>query len=181
MKKFEVGFTAVLSLLMSWLGILAIPMLLLVCCSVVDYFTGIVAAKYRNETVSSYKGIRGIGKKVCTWLLVGVGAMIDVLINYAGQYIGMDFTLPLIVATVVAIWLWCNEIISILENILDIGVELPPFLLPLAKNIKKQVESKSKIQDTKNTEELVPIPGVITKAMEVMKTKTEPEENNYED
>ena len=143
MDKIKVVFISVVSVLMSWLGILAIPVFLLVACNLTDYFTGIVAAGYRNETVSSYKGIRGIWKKVCMWLLIVVGAMIDTLINYAITYIGGAFALPFVVATVVAVWLVANEIISILENIVDIGVELPPFLLPIVKNIKKQVEDKA--------------------------------------
>jgi phage-related holin len=47
------------------------------------------------------------------------------------------------VASLVAVWLICNEIISILENISDIGVAMPPFLLKLAGNLKSQVESKT--------------------------------------
>jgi len=149
MKKVEVGFTLVFGFLMSWLGILAIPVLILVACNLIDYFTGLAAAKYRNEAVSSYKGIRGIIKKICMWLLICIGAMIDALLSYATGYVGLSFTLPFIVATVVAVWLICNELISILENMIDIGVELPPFLLPLVKNIKKQVEDKSKTETDK--------------------------------
>lgn len=33
-----------------------------------------------------------------------------------------------------------NEIISILENMVDIGIQIPSFLLPLVKNIKSQTE-----------------------------------------
>lgn len=44
-------------------------------------------------------------------------------------------------------WLVVNEIISILENMLDIGVRMPPFLLPVIKYIRKQVEAKAKIAD----------------------------------
>ena len=42
-----------------------------------------------------------------------------------------------------AICLLANEIISILENILDIGVEMPPFLLPLVKNVRLTVEERA--------------------------------------
>ena len=40
-----------------------------------------------------------------------------------------------------------NEIISILENLVDIGVDLPPFLMPVVKYIKKQVEDKAKLAE----------------------------------
>jgi phage-related holin len=43
------------------------------------------------------------------------------------------------------VWIICNEIISILENINDIGVTLPPFLMPIVRNLKSQVEDKADI------------------------------------
>ena len=135
MDKIKVTVTAVVSALMSWLGILAVPVFLLVGCNLIDYFTGLCAAKYRTESINSYKGIRGIIKKVCMWLLVLIGAWIDILINYAVECAGVSLTIPFIVATVVAVWLVVNEIISILENMLDIGVTMPPFLLPVVKYI----------------------------------------------
>lgn len=143
MDKFKVTVTAVISALMSWMGILAVPVFLLVGCNLIDYFTGLCAAKYRSEGISSYKGIRGIIKKVCMWLLIVVGAVVDALLNYVAEYIGLGITIPFIVATVVAVWLVVNEIISILENMLDIGVSMPPFLMPVVKHIKKQMEEKA--------------------------------------
>ena len=140
MEKAKVMLIAALSALMSWLGILAVPVFLMVGCNVIDYITGIWAAKYRTERVNSYKGVRGIIKKVCMWLLVVIGAWIDILVNYAIECTGVEVSLPFVAATIVAVWLVVNEIISILENILDIGVQMPPFLLPVVKYIKKQVE-----------------------------------------
>lgn len=140
MEKMKMMVIAAFSALMAWMGVLAVPVLLLVICNLIDYVTGLSAAKYRTEKINSYKGIRGITKKVCMWLLIVVGAVVDVMINYALENIGAGFELPFIVAVVVAVWLIVNEIISILENVMDIGVTIPPFLLPLVKNIKRQIE-----------------------------------------
>ena len=147
MEKAKVIITAIVSAMMSWLGVLAVPVFLLVGCNVIDYLTGLCAAKYRTEEVSSYKGIRGIIKKVCMWLLVLVGAMMDILIRYTAECAGIGFDIPFIVAMVVAVWLVINEIISILENMLDIGVDMPPFLLPIVKHIKKQVEETANLAE----------------------------------
>ena len=130
----------------SWLGILAFPVLLLIVGNITDYITGIMASKYRDEQVNSYKGMRGIYKKVGMWILIFIGWMMDMLVNYTVQYVRLTVSPPYIVATVVAVWLICNEIISILENLIDIGVEIPPFLMPLAKMIKGQVEDKTKLK-----------------------------------
>ncbi len=153
MEKLKATVTAVISALMSWLGILAIPVFLLVGCNVIDYVTGLFAAKYRTEDINSYKSIRGIFKKICMWLLVIVGAWLDILINYAIHTAGVSLTLPFIVATIVAVWLVVNEMISILENMLDIGVDMPPFLMPIVKHIKKQVEHKATIKESEDKEQ----------------------------
>lgn len=146
MDRVKAAFITVVSVLFSWLGILAVPVILLVGLNFTDYITGIVAAKRRNERVTSDRGLWGIVKKIGMWVLVGLGWVMDVLINYAGQYVGLTIKLPFVVATIVAVWLICNEIISILENLLDIGVALPPFLMPLAQMIKGQVEDKTHLE-----------------------------------
>ena len=149
MDKVKATVIAALSVLMSWLGILAIPVFLLVGCNLIDYVTGLVAAKYRQDGgISSYKSIRGIFKKIGMWLLIIVGSFMDILIQYAVECVELGLTVPFVVATVVAVWLVVNEIISILENLMDIGVNMPPFLMPVVKYIKKQVEDKAKLAET---------------------------------
>lgn len=146
MDKVKAAFVAAFSMIFGWLGILAVPVLILAGLNFTDYITGILASKRRNELVTSDKGLWGIVKKIGMWILVGLGWAMDVLINYAGQYVGLPIKLPFVVATIVAVWLICNEIISILENLLDIGVAMPPFLMPLARMIKGQVEDKTKME-----------------------------------
>nr|WP_278850621.1 phage holin family protein [Enterocloster clostridioformis] len=145
MDKVKAAFVAAFSMIFGWLGILAVPVLILAGLNFTDYITGILASKRRNELVTSDKGLWGIVKKIGMWILVGLGWAMDVLINYASQYVGLSIKLPFVVATIVAVWLICNEIISILENLLDIGVAMPPFLMPLAKMIKGQVEDRTKM------------------------------------
>lgn len=151
MDKIKTVLIVAVSIVMDFLGILAIPVFLMVGCNIIDYITGLMASKYREEQISSYKGIRGITKKVCMWLLVVVGSFIDVIINYAAQYMGIGFKIPFIVATFVAVWIVANEIISILENIIDIDEKIiPPFLMPIVRRIKKEIET---IADENNVAE----------------------------
>lgn len=142
--------TTIMSVLTSLFGALAIPILLMVVCNVIDYATGLMAAKNRADGgISSYKSMRGITKKVAMWMLVVVGAIIDQLLIYASDALGFAMPFTFLVACVVAIWIICNELISILENIMDIGVDIPGFLLPLVKRIKSQAE---KIVETQEDE-----------------------------
>lgn len=147
-NQIKVTVTAVAGVLSSLLGVLYVPVLLLVACNLIDYVTGLVAAQYREDGgISSYKSMKGIFKKVMMWLLVVVGAIIDELLNYAAAVFGKEIPLSFLVACVVAIWIICNEIISILENMIDIGVKIPPFLMPLAKRIKRETESQLDITE----------------------------------
>lgn len=143
MEKIKTWFIALFTALSAWLGVLALPVLLLVVANIIDYGTGLAAAKYRNQKISSYKGFKGIVKKICMWLLVCVGAMIDILITYGAEQAGIVLPVGCAVASLVAVWLICNEIISILENMADIGVGYPAFLKRIVDNVRDQVESKA--------------------------------------
>lgn len=141
-------FTGIFAFLSSVLGLLTLPVLLMVCCNVIDYITGLMASPYRKEDINSYKSMKGIVKKVCMWLLVVVGAIIDQLLLYASDIVGVQMPFTFLIACIVALWIICNEIISILENIQDMGVSIPGFLDPLVKNIKSQVEDKVSTKDS---------------------------------
>ena len=75
----------------------------------------------------------------------------DEMLLYASNSIGWKSPVTFLVACVVAMWLICNEIISILENIQDMGVNIPAFMQPLVKHIRSQVEDQVKV-DNKDTE-----------------------------
>lgn len=66
----------------------------------------------------------------------------------------VDVTLPFtfLVACIVSIWIICNEIISILENIKDMGVNITVFLQLLVEHVKSQIEDKVNIDNKKNEE-----------------------------
>ena len=82
------------------------------------------------------------------------GAIIDELLLYAATTIGKPVPVTFLIACIVAMWLICNEIISILENIQDMGVNIPVFLQPLVKHIRSQVEERINIdeKDEKDSE-----------------------------
>lgn len=153
MERAKTIIVAIWSIIMSALGILAIPVMLLITCNIIDYATGLIASKFRNQEIDSYKGIKGIAKKICMWLLVGVGVIVDQLLSYSADVVGITLPFTFLVACIVAIWLVCNEIISILENINDIGVTLPPFLKPIVSNLKSQVEKKAELENIKDEKE----------------------------
>ena len=145
LKMFVIGIFGALT---SLLGVLAVPIYILVCANVIDYLTGLLAAPSRGQKRSSKIGARGITRKVCMWLLIAVGVLIDDLIIYTAGTVGLTMPFTFLIACIVTIWLCANEIISILENIGDIlGEDMPKFLLPIVKNIRSQVEEKINVKE----------------------------------
>ena len=147
MNSIKGVFVTIGGILSSMLGILYIPVILMVLCNVIDYITGILAAVSKGKKISSAVGIRGIFKKVCMWLLVVVGAIVDHLIKYATETIGLTFPFVFLIACIVAVWIICNELISILENISATGVKVPGFLMKIVRYIKGKTEDSAGINE----------------------------------
>lgn len=147
MDKIKLAFVAAFTALNTFLGALAIPFYILIGANIVDYITGIIASAYRGEAVSSNKGFRGIAKKVCMWLLVAVGYALDYCVIILGETMGITIGFKCLVSAAVVFWLLFNELISLLENINDIGAPLPPFLVKLCTMLKDKTEEKSNIDE----------------------------------
>lgn len=138
----KTALIAVGGIVSSLLGNLCIPLILMVVCNLVDYATGLIASGNRNDGgISSYKSMKGILKKISMWLLCVVGVVIDILLYVGAEQLGIAWPFSFTVACIVAMWIVCNELISILENLVDIGVPIPSFMMPLVKLLKKNVEN----------------------------------------
>ena len=141
-NRIQALLTTIMGVLSSLLGALFVPVLLLVTCNIIDYATGLMAAPFRKDgKISSYKSFRGILKKISMWVLVIVGSLMDQMVTYTASMFGWKNPVNFLVACLVAIWLVCNEIISILENVQDVGLQLPKWMLPLVKHIKSQADN----------------------------------------
>lgn len=151
MEKLKAVATGIFGAISSAFGVLFVPVSLMILCNIIDYITGLMASPRRDEKVSSYKSIKGIMKKIAMWFLVIVGAIIDQLIKYSVETIGLHMPFTFLVSCVVAIWIICNELISILENIADIGTPLPAFLEKIVYYIRGQAEIKVDMDKDKNS------------------------------
>lgn len=129
--EIKLGTVTVFTVINSFLGTLAYPVYILIALNIIDYITGLMAASYRKQKINSYNGIIGIYKKISMWGLIFIGYVIDWLIFYTST---MSENISPTVATVVALWLICNELISLIENINDIGVPVPGILTNFVNN-----------------------------------------------
>lgn len=136
-------FSVIAGLLSGFLGVVGVPLAILVGFNIIDYITGITAAKNRGQKIDSAKGLGGIVKKILMWLLVIVAYMVDALIVYSANRLGINIAFTTTIASITCVWLAVNECISILENIVDAGVEVPSFLATVVKNLKSKLEDKA--------------------------------------
>jgi toxin secretion/phage lysis holin len=138
-------FTGVLAALLAagaaYLRELMVPVIVLLCVMIADYISGMARA-WVTKTLSSRVGITGIVKKVGYLFVVGIGIVVDWIIQSAGTKIGIDMGGVYFVGLLVTIWLILNELISILENVSEIGAPVPEFLIKLIRRLKKTSEEK---------------------------------------
>ena len=115
------------------------PVIVLALVMIADYITGMAAA-WVTGTLSSRAGVLGIIKKCGYLFTVAVAIVVDYIIHTAAAGTGMDLGGVHIFGLLVTIWLILNECISILENLSEIGVPLPGFLISVVKRLKKSTE-----------------------------------------
>lgn len=120
---------------------LVLPVVILLFVMAVDYASGMIRAWIKDELCSKV-GVMGIAKKVSYLLAVAVAIVTDWVVQTAAGQLGVDFGGFFFFGLLVTIWFVLNECISILENISQIGVPLPSFLVTLAKKLKKTTENK---------------------------------------
>lgn len=85
---------------------------------IIDYISGIIIAIY-NHRVNSSIGYKGILKKFGIIVCVSIARQIDILGIYDGE---------VVVRSVVLLFFSINEILSILENVSQLGVPIPKIL-----------------------------------------------------
>lgn len=135
-------FATTVGAIAAYFNVLLIPIIVLVVVMVIDYITGMAEA-YTNKTINSRIGIIGILKKVLYFALVAVGIVADYLITSALVQIHINLEVNYCIGMIVTIWLIINELISILENLGEMGLPLPTFLVKIVKRLKNTVDKES--------------------------------------
>ena len=97
----------------------------LVAFTIFDYVTGILSAII-NGKLSSYKGYKGIIKKIALYILVAISVLLE-------RYIGIPAIREIVIMFFIG-----NEGISILENMVEIGVDVPPAIKTALNEINKK-------------------------------------------
>lgn len=110
----------------------------------VDFVTGLVKAKYHNKNESSKKGAEGIIKKILYWVVIGVAFFLSTGFMYIGEIIGIDLGFLIMLGYFTLATYIVNEVRSILENCVEMGVNVPSFLTTGLDVVSKKVDNLTK-------------------------------------
>lgn len=117
--------SVILTFLIYLLGGFDIALKSLLIVIVIDYVTGILSAIY-NKQINSKVGFKGILKKSSYLLIIALSVIVDNILGQSGT-----------IRTLVIYFFVANDGISILENVAEMNIPLPPKLLETLEQIKK--------------------------------------------
>ena len=115
-----------------------VSIIVLIIAMVLDYISGIIKS-YETNTLSSKVGAKGIIKKFSYFLVIVISFIIDfILCNYTLNEINIYYP---IISEIIIAWFVINEVISILENVSEIGVPLPKFIINITSHLKNNLDN----------------------------------------
>lgn len=137
-----------LGALAAYFNVLLVPLTILIVVMIIDYATGMTSA-WKSGELESKTGLIGILKKVSYLVLVAVGGVVDYLISAGLAAANVEISITYCCGLIVCVWLIINELISILENLAELGTPIPDFLVNVVHRLKNTVESKTDSETNK--------------------------------
>ncbi len=150
-----IGVTTGIAALGAWViaqaGAILPVLIVLIVAMILDYATGMVKAGIAG-TINSTRGWTGLLKKLMYAVTVAVAFVADYVVYFAANQFGLEFTAAAYFAMLVSVWLIINEAISILENLSEIGVPMPGFLVKIFQRVKSKIEEKGDAETEQKSE-----------------------------
>lgn len=141
-----------LGALAAYFNVLLVPLTILIGVMIIDYATGMTSA-WKSGELESKTGLIGILKKVSYLVLVAVGGVVDYLISAGLAAANVEISITYCCGLIVCVWLIINELISILENLAELGTPIPKFLVNIVRRLKNTVENKTDTDTNTDTKE----------------------------
>lgn len=120
--------------------------------NVIDYITGYCKAKFYVKNESSAIGAKGIFKKVWYWVVIGIAFYISFSFVSMGMALGIELSFVQLFGWFTLATYLVNEIRSILENLVEMEVKVPTFLIKGLAVTEKLLEAKTE-QSSEEREE----------------------------
>ena len=120
--------SVILTTIIYVLGGWDVALISMVIVVIIDYITGVASAFY-NKKLSSKKGLKGIIKKFCYFLVVALAVVIDNLLGQSG-----------IIRTLVIYFFVANDGLSVIENMAEMDIKLPKKLIDALEELRHKSE-----------------------------------------
>lgn len=121
--------------------------------NMIDYATGYCKARFYTKNESSAIGAKGIVKKVWYWVVIGLAFFISYCFVYMGELIGINLEFVQLFGWFTLATYLVNEIRSILENLVEMNVKVPGFLIAGLAVTQKLMDSKTQFGAEEEEEE----------------------------
>lgn len=119
--------------------------------NLIDWLTGWAKSRMKGESCSKVGAI-GAMKKVWYWVVIAIAFYIGFSFEQMGQTIGVRLGFMKFVGWFVLANYLVNEIRSILENLVDMDVNVPPILIKGLKVASEKIDAAAKMGDGENGE-----------------------------
>ena len=96
--------------------------------NVIDWLSGWSKAR-RVHKESSSVGLKGIVKKVWYWVIIAIAFILPAALMEAGNVIGVDLSITRFLGWLTLAMLLVNEVRSIIENLVCLGIPVPEVLI----------------------------------------------------
>lgn len=116
--------------------------------NVLDYFTGLCKAKFYKKNSSSAVGAKGILKKVSYWIVIGMAFFVSTCFIYMGDILQINLSFVTLFGWFTLSTYLINEIRSILENLVEMNVTIPQFLVSGLDVAQKMMDAKTNVKES---------------------------------
>lgn len=119
----------------------------------IDWITGWIKANKKKEE-SSKVGLKGAVKKVGYWAIILVAFLIaDVFVKLGNDLLNVDLAFLAMIGWFTLAMLLVNEARSILENMVEMGYNVPDFLIKGLAITEKMMKKKMNIGEESTNDE----------------------------
>lgn len=120
--------------------------------NVIDWITGWWKSRKLKQE-SSAVGLKGIIKKLGYWIIIAVAFLMSgVFVRFGSDILNINLSFLIMIGWFTLACLMVNEVRSILENLVELGYDVPKVLIDGLEVTEKLVKSKEVVKD-ENTDE----------------------------
>ena len=124
----------------------------LLICNIIDWLTGWAKSSMKGESCSKVGAI-GAMKKIGYWVVIGIAFFIGFAFEAMGESIGVNLVFMDFVGWFTLANYLVNEIRSVLENLVEMNVDVPDFLVSGLRVTAEKLETVNHIGDKEDEAE----------------------------